>query len=178
MGADGSAYIVVGIGVTRTTFFAKTGEAYACVNGHPYKKAPPPFCSQCGKPVRALALETATPDFAAWAKSLDKEPDDVWEMLCEYEGGIDVGLERKDAKFYADLGVHHVAGIESSEREENHLALGYRLLDQDSDGRSGPNTYPVKDLAERAVFLTALAKELKVEFLLPVQLYLTFHWSV
>ena len=178
MAGDGSAYVVLGIGVTRTTFFAKTGEAYACVNGHAYKKAPPPFCSQCGKPVRALAQETATPDFAAWAKRLEHEPDDVWEMLCEYEGGIDIGPKKKDAKFYAELGIHHVAGIESSERDTTHLALGYRLLDQDSDGRSGPNTYQIVDLAERAAFLKALATELKIEFLLPVQLYLTFYWSV
>jgi hypothetical protein len=180
MGADGSAYVVLGFEVTRTTFFVTKKAGIKCPKGHRPTKPTSKFCDECGGRFAEAATEEATPDFAAWAERLGHSPDDVWEMLNEYEGGIDIGAGKKNAKFYAELGIHHVGAIESSEEDTGHTALGFKLFQQESERGRGPsvNVCSLPELTEKAVFLETLAKELKVEFALPPQLFLTFYWSV
>lgn len=179
MGADGSAYVVVGIGVTKTTFFVTQQAGIQCPKGHRPKAGSGKFCGDCGGAFRETSKEAPTPDFKAWAERLGHDPDEVWEMLNEYEGGIDIGAGKKNADFYAELGIHHVSPIESSEHDGTALALGFRVLDQSGEGRgSEPNVADIEEFTKKAAFLEALAKELKIDFLLPVKVHLTFYWSV
>ncbi len=180
MAGDGKAYVVLGLGVTHTTFFVTTQGGTQCPSGHKPKKHSGKYCDECGGKFEEVTKEQPTPDFEAWAKHLGHPADEVWEMLREYEGGIDIGAGKKNQKFYAELGIHHVAAIESSERDEGHLAIGFMLMEQNGEHGHGPSTctYPVEELTEKAKFLEGLAKELKIDFTLPPTLFLSFYWSV
>ena len=153
MGADAYAHLVIGIEVTRATFFFTTDAIeHNCTNGHK-PKGGAKFCDQDGLPFhREVRIEKATPDFERWAKSLKyKDPVDLWNDLM----GESVDNVR-------GLGIFNVSGVESSVRDTTHTALGFQLMEQAGDSRSkGPN-----------------ALELGLETFLPVTLMLTVYWSV
>jgi hypothetical protein len=179
--ASTSAYVVLGIGVTKTTFFTTKDTGIKCPKGHRPNAGAGKFCGECGGQFRETRDEVPTPDFEAWVRRLGLDPEEAWESLCEYEGGLHVEDKKKVSALYRELVVHNVGGIVSSEDKGTELALGFRIMDQDSEGYSSrrrPNTYDLADLNARAQFLETIAKELKIEFLLPVKLHLSIYWSV
>jgi hypothetical protein len=174
MGVDVSAKLVIGIEVTRTTFFVTSDTIeHNCPNGHAPKEGAK-FCDQDGLPFhRDVRIEKATPDFEAWAKKLDYEdPAKLWE-----------DLEAERVSGTRGLGIFAVGGVESSNYDSTHTALGFEIMDQDgaarggSHGRNSVNTLGLPELQEKGALLTDLAKELGLESFLPVKLMLTVYWS-
>lgn len=176
MSADTSANLVLGFEVTQTTFFTTRSTGIKCPNGHRPKEGAGKFCDSCGGKFQDTVEECATPDFAALAKRLGYSATDLWDGLVD-EG---VYSEKRVPKLFNELGIHYVGCITSSEHQGTAMALGFRLAHQASEGSGGdrPNSYDLVNLNVRAEFLNSLAKELKVEFLLPVKLFLSIDWSV
>lgn len=170
MGADAYAKLVIGIEVTRTTFFFTTDTIeHECPKGHPPKEGAK-FCDQDGLPFhRQVRAEKATPDFARWAEKLKYEsPEDLWnDLMGESVDGV------------PGLGIFNVGAVESSIRDSTHTALGFQLMEQGgTDRRSATNAMDLGTAEEKGAYLTALAKDLGLESFLPVTLMLTMYWSV
>lgn len=177
-----SAYVVLGVGVTKTTFFVTQDSGIQCPQGHRPKEGSGTFCGRCGGRFGPASVEVPTPDFDAWSKRLGHPADEVWEMLNEYDGGIPVSssvkMPKKLINLYGELTIHQASGIESAEHPGTSLVLGFRILDQDGEGnRHTENSCTLADLRERSEFLETVVKELKITFLLPISLYLSFYWS-
>ena len=164
MGAEGHAYVVLGIRCRKSDFFNENGVERRCGHGHPAGKDP--FCSKDGSPFMDFTVEKPTPQFEEWARlndSLSESPFSTWEWLCEGEDN--------------HVGVFQVGPIESGEHPTDTLAFGFRILKQ--WGEAGVREGDPMELKE----VVRLGKELKEHAKAlglngDPKLYLTFYWSV
>lgn len=173
MSVHNSTYLVLGIEIHRGLFFAPTGvKKYECRgNGHQVEGNYPPFCARCGQPILETEGMTARPLFQAWAEKLNMKPEEAWLILFEKEGMW--------APRYHELGIHRVGAIESSDYKTGALALGFKLLHQDSErgshGRGDVNTVGLGLVQEKASVLETVARELQLTPL--PKLFVTFYSS-
>jgi len=181
MGADATAYVVLGFPVTREMFLTKAESGqYACANGHEAPKNPPPFCSQCGKPIKAVIASQPTEAISRWADRLHIDPRGLWDKLRDYRG-------LSEPADHKGLGIYDVTRIATSEDEGAVFALGFKLLVQPSEGsyrgKEVTNGVPISSLDSNLMrisvgFLERHALWMGWEKQLPVQLFLSVYWSV
>jgi uncharacterized OB-fold protein len=112
MGLDVSVHMTIGIRVRREDLFEKTGTEYRCDRGHLHVTFAP-FCPQCGSKVAEQKKEAARPAFAAYAASVGKAPEAIWDG----EGAI---------------AVHGVDGLQGSEDRMTVHVVGERIAGTNS----------------------------------------------
>lgn len=176
MGADGSAYVVYGFRVTRGQFFEAGVEKVRCASGHVPGLKGHTFCPKCGSKFTGRSEEIATPSFRKFAANLAdvSTPERCWDGLQE-------GLIYPKDRDYAGLGLHRVGAVESNEPSPSgHLAMGFKILDQDGEGSRNNSRTCSKgsEEVERTLrWLPQVAEDLGVKDP-KFELFLTFYWSI
>ncbi|MFI5297375.1 MAG: hypothetical protein ACHREM_04695 [Polyangiales bacterium] len=174
MGADGSAYVVIGFEVKRSQFFEKVSTSRECPKGHKAPAEAGKFCSQCGGAFSDKPIERPTEAFVKFAKETKRTatPEQAWYELANGEG---IALKEPGRS----LGVFDVGALESSEDESKHQALGFKLLNAYGEGSRGDP--PTRDLSAADVaryfeMAQEMANDLGIKDA-KVRLFLTYYWS-
>jgi len=162
------AYVMLGIEVTRSSFFKDTGSMRRCLGGHTEHRDNAKFCDKCGQPIKTVPIEEPTPEFATLAKVHEKSPDRLWDRLTDFDG-IDIG-DNTDR-----LCIRHVGLV--SDGESPSMVLGFEVLTQQGDrdrNKVVPNATELSRLADLQSWLEGYAAELNLEG--PVKLVLSMSW--
>ena len=173
MSVTHTAYLLLGMQVSRADFFTTRGTTRKCCYGHEARTPEARYCASDGMMLETVPVLVATPEFTAFVKAHDDPAEPYPACQDFFAAWLSEELDLDGP------GVHSLATSSEARRKDSSFLLGVQLARVRSDHFEKLSVDPAGLVdAAAVVAIRARAKELGIDPTRPIELFLVNYVSV